>query len=171
MNKLSLSWIVVGCAVLSLCGCNREDASLTGLQNAPNSVYLATSEPADAMDVGDARGSVKDQQEVVLAGRIGGSAKPFVDGVAAFTIVDAKVPPCADAEGCPTPWDYCCTQDRVKTNIAMVKVVDDAGKPVAQDARQLLGVKELNMVVVKGTARRDAEGNLAILAGQVYVKQ
>ncbi len=48
-----------------------------------------------------------------LSGRIGGSEKPFVDGLAAFTIVDLKVPYCADDEGCPTPWDYCCNQKDV----------------------------------------------------------
>jgi hypothetical protein len=171
MNRPYSSWIVAGCAVLGLCGCNREDASRTTVQKAPNNAYLATSEPTGAMDVGNARTSVEDRQAVVLVGRIGGSAKPFVDDIAAFTIVDTEVPPCAEAEGCPTPWDYCCTQDLVKTNIAMVKVVDAAGNPVAQDARRLLGVKELDLVVVKGTAQRDAEGNLAVKAGQVFVKQ
>ena len=59
-----------------------------------------------------------EQDEVVLVGRIGGSEAPFVDGLAAFTIVDAKVPPCSAEEGCETPWDYCCEQDAVKDNIA-----------------------------------------------------
>jgi hypothetical protein len=121
--------------------------------------------------VGDARDSVEDQQEVVLVGRIGGSAEPFVNGVAAFTIVDSKVAHCAPEEGCPTPWDYCCAQDQVKDNIAAVKVVDAQGKPVTQDARKLLGVKELNLVVVRGKAQRDADGNLALLADQVYLKE
>jgi hypothetical protein len=93
-----------------------------------------------------------------------------VDGLAAFTIVDTAVPYCAADEGCPTPWDYCCTQNQVKDNIATVKVVDDEGNPVADDARALLGVRELSTVVVKGKAQRDDQGNLTIAASEVYVR-
>ena len=107
---------------------------------------------------------------MTLVGIIGGSSKPFVDGLAAFTIVDPKVPYCSADEGCPTPWDYCCTQDQVKGNIATVKIVDDTGKPVAVDARKMLNVKELSTVVVQGTARRDDQGNLTVAASQVFVR-
>ncbi len=39
------------------------------------------------------------------------------------------------------------------------------------DARELLKVKELSTVVVKGKAKRDDAGNLTILASGVYVKK
>jgi hypothetical protein len=91
--------------------------------------------------------------------------------MAAFTIVDPKVPHCAPEEGCPTPWDYCCTQDEVKGNIATIKIVDKDGNPVSKDAGPLLGVKELDMVVVQGKAQRDKEGNLSVHADQVFVKK
>lgn len=132
--------------------------------------FVAKTEPAGAVGVGAARESAKTDEEVVLVGRIGGSEKPFVDGVAAFTIVDPKVPHCAADEGCETPWDYCCKQNDVKDNIATVKVVDGT-KTVATDAKKLLGVKELNVVVVKGKAKRDESGNLTVLADQVFVKE
>ncbi len=135
-----------------------------------SSPYLTASEPVDAMPVGEARAKSENGQEVTLVGRIGGSSKPFVEGLAAFTIVDPKVPHCAKEEGCPTPWDYCCETDAVKENIATVKIVDEAGKPVTKGARELLNVKELSMVVVKGTAKRDDQGNLTVAANQVFVK-
>ena len=135
-----------------------------------DSQYLADVEPEGALPVGEARKSVMDAQAVTLVGVIGGSSEPFVDGLAAFTIVDAKVPCCSADEGCPTPWDYCCTQDQVKGNIATVKIVDDAGKPVADDARKMLNVKELSTVVVQGTARRDDQGNLTVAASKVFVR-
>ena len=135
-----------------------------------DSQYLADVEPEGALPVGEARKSVMDAQAVTLVGVIGGSSEPFVDGLAAFTIVDAKVPYCSADEGCPTPWDYCCTQDQVKGNIATVKIVDDAGKPVAADARKLLNVNELSTVVVQGTARRDDQGNLTVAASKVFVR-
>lgn len=132
--------------------------------------YVTDSEPAGAVPVGEARETVKDDEPITLVGVIGGSTEPFVDGLAAFTIVDPKVPYCAADEGCPTPWDYCCTQDQVKENIATVKVVDEQGKPVASDARELLDVEELSTVVVEGTAQRDDQGNLSVLAKQVFVR-
>lgn len=135
----------------------------------PDSSYLLADKPADAQGVGAAREKVKDAEDVTLVGRIGGSHKPFVDGIAAFTIVDPNVAHCAADEGCPTPWDYCCTQDQVKDNIASVRVVDAAGKPVSQGAKDLLGVKELDTVIVRGKAQRDDAGNLVVLADKVYI--
>lgn len=132
--------------------------------------YVAGSEPSGAIPVGEAREETKDEESVTLVGIIGGSSEPFVDGLAAFTIVDPKVPYCAPDEGCHTPWDYCCQQNQVKDNIATIKVVDEQGKPVAQDARTLLDVKELSTVVIEGTAQRDDEGNLSVLAKQVFVR-
>lgn len=171
MTKWSIGLLIVGFSAVASLGCGDSSTSPATSQATPDSTYLASSELPGSVGVGEARESVEDGEQVVLAGRIGGSAKPFVDGIAAFTIVDPKVQSCAAEEGCPTPWDYCCTQNQVKQNIATVKVVDEQGRPVSQDARQLLGVKELNLVLVRGKAERDAEGNLALLANQVYVKE
>lgn len=153
------------------CQKNADVASDSGAGiTASKSAYVVDHEPTGAMPVGEAREKSQDGQEITLIGLIGGSTQPFVDGIAAFTIVDAKVPYCAADEGCPTPWDYCCHMDDVKNNIATVKIVNASGSPVAQDARELLGVKELSTVVVKGTAQRDDEGNLSIAASEIYVR-
>jgi hypothetical protein len=165
------NWMLLGVFAFAA-GCNespvvQQSATTDGGER---SQYLADVEPEGALPVGKARESVKDEQAVTLVGVIGGSSKPFVDGLAAFTIVDSKVPYCAADEGCPTPWDYCCTQDQVKGNIATIKIVDDAGKPVTADARKMLNVKELSTVVVQGTARRDDQGNLTVAASKIFVR-
>jgi hypothetical protein len=49
-------------------------------------------------------------------------------------------------------------------------LVDDSGKPVTIDARELLNVKELSTVVVQGEAKRDEQGNLTIAADKVFVR-
>lgn len=167
MSKLYLGTLlaVAAVAVASMTGCGKSSTSVT-----PDAKYVATTEPAGAVNIHEARTTVKDKDEIVLVGRIGGSEKPFVEGLAAFTIVDQQVPHCPPDEGCPTPWDYCCETHQLKDNIATIKVVDASGKLVANDARQLLGVKELNLVVVRGTAERDEEGNLVVLANQIFVK-
>lgn len=170
MNRFYSTWFSFMLAVTALGGCGNEKTS-TASSKATDSRYLATTEPSGATNVGDALASVEDQQEVVLVGRIGGSRKPFIDGVAAFTIVDTKVPYCPDEEGCPTPWDYCCKQNEVKKNIAMVQFVDSEGKPVVQDSRELLGVDALNTVVVSGKASRDDTGNLTLLANKLFIRK
>lgn len=169
----SLKWITVSFAFLTLgmVGCGSSPTAQDSDSTNVDSQYVVQTEPAGAVEVGEARQSVEDEQTITLVGTIGGSSEPFVDGIAAFTIVDPKVPYCAPDEGCPTPWDYCCTQDQVKDNIATVKVVDDSGNPVAEDARGLLNVKELSTVVVKGKAKRDGQGNLTIAASKVFVRK
>lgn len=155
---------------LTLAGCNQSPPAATGDQPAvPPSKYLLTTEPAGAKDVGEVRKTSKNDEEVLVVGRVGGDVDPFVEGAAAFTIVDLSLKPCED--GCPTPWDYCCDMNRLPENKAVVKVVSEEGAPVDRDSRKLLGVKPLNVVIVHGKAQRDDAGNLTVLADGVYVKK
>lgn len=155
----------------ALTGCSPE-ASTTAASSATRNAYLVESEPAGAVGVGAARESAKADETIVVVGRIGGSTEPFVDGLPVFTIVDPNLAHCADDEGCPTPWDYCCTpREQITANSATVQLVDGAGAPVSGDARELLGVKELSEVVVEAKAKRDEAGNLELLAQKVYVRK
>jgi hypothetical protein len=88
-------------------------------------------------------------------------------------IVDPSLVPCSERAGdsCPTPWDYCCDTDRLAESKATIKFVDDHGDTLATDARQLLGLKELQHVTVRGQAKRDDAGNLTVLATGIYVKR
>ena len=132
--------------------------------------YLVSEEPAGARGVGELRTDANVDGRVTMVGRVGGSPEPFVEGLAAFQLVDPALQPCAADEGCPTPWDYCCDPGEVAQNIATVKIVDDQGQVVATDAKELLDIQELSTVVVQGEAQRDAEGNLTVLADKVYVQ-
>ncbi len=170
--KLSAGFCLAA-SLLAVAGCqkNSDVATIESPdQVGSSSEYVVAMEPTGAMPVGEAREASEDGQDVTLVGLIGGSPEPFVDGLAAFTIVDPKVPYCAADEGCPTPWDYCCHMDDVKDNIATIKIVDESGAPVARDARELLGVKELSTVVVKGKAKRDDQGNLSVATSEVFVR-
>lgn len=164
--------LVVMAALAMGCSSSNEPAAQTKSASAPEAAYLLTEKPADSVGVAEAKANPGDAEELTVIGRIGGMEKPFVDSIAAFRIVDPSVPHCQSDEGCPTPWDYCCVPaDKLKESTAMVKVVDAGGKPVARDARALLGVKELSMVVVRGKAQRDEEGNLTLLTQKVHVVQ
>jgi hypothetical protein len=122
--------------------------------------------------VTDVRASAADGEKVVVVGRIGGDVNPWVEGRAAFTIVDLSLQACSDIPGdsCPTPWDYCCATDGLKTGSILVKVVDEGGQLVADDARTLLGVGELDTLVVEGTVQKGEEGHATLLASHVFVR-
>ena len=162
--------LVVLCAGLMGCGPSAPSAHDPISEGSINTKYVVMTEPSGAVPVGIVRQLEESGQTVTLVGIIGGSPQPFIEGLAAFTIVDPSVSSCQPDEGCPTPWDYCCTQDQVRQNIATVKVVDDSGRPVAVDARELLGVKELSTVVVQGNTQRDDHGNLTVTANKVFVR-
>ena len=170
MSKCLRIAVYVGLAVvLAGCGQAGSNSQTTESPAAANSAYLLGERPADVQPVADVRKAAEDGGEVVIIGRIGGGANPWVEGRAAFTIVDPKLEPCQPGEGCPTPWDYCCSTDQLPENKALVKIVDAAGDTVEQDAKSLLGVKELQTVVVKGKAKRDEKGNLTVLATGVFI--
>ena len=169
MTRLVLR--VVGLMLIgTLVGCSQEKAGSEATVD--GSRFVLISEPAGASDVIKVRENAGDGDEVVITGRIGGSENPWVDGQAAFSIVDGSLKACSDIEGdnCPKPWDYCCESSKLPTSTALVKLVDENGKLIKADARKLLAVKELSTVVVKGKAKRDEAGNLTVLASGIYVK-
>lgn len=140
--------------------------------SAAGAKYRLDAEPAGARNVVDVRAAAADGEKVVVVGRIGGDVNPWVEGRAAFTIVDLSLQACSDIPGdaCPTPWDYCCATDGLKTGSILVKVVDEAGQLVADDARTLLGVAELDTLVVEGTMQKGSEGHATLLASRVFVR-
>jgi hypothetical protein len=153
-------------------GCGAGSQSSSPAAAAPDARYLLTEQPAGAKPVIDVRQTAQDGDEVVITGRIGGDVDPWVKGRAAFLIVDPSLVPCSEREGdsCPTPWDYCCDTDQLAESKATVKFVDEAGDTLPTDARELLGVKELQHVTIRGRAKRDDAGNLTVLAKAIYVK-
>jgi hypothetical protein len=74
-------------------------------------------------------------------------------------------------DDCPTPWDYCCAgkEDLAKAT-ALIKLVGDDGQTRSDDARTLLGLTELQTVVVRGKAKRDDGGNLTVHLDGIFVR-
>jgi hypothetical protein len=161
-------WAGFMCLCLVL-GCQGETTAVPE-QKLNNAAYLLAAEPSDALPVGTARTSAQDGQRITIVGYIGGSEAPFVSGAAVFTIVDPAVPRCAEAND-PTPWDYCCQQEALKTNMATIQFVDPSGEILYHDAKIWLGIKELDLVMVQGVAKRDEAGNLLLAAERLYVKR
>lgn len=92
-----------------LVGCGQEPASPPAVASAEGAKYLLAAEPDGAVDVIKAREEFENEKEIVIVGRIGGSENPWVDGRAAFSIVDVSLKSCDEvgSDKCPKPWDFC----------------------------------------------------------------
>ena len=166
--KLHIAALTVMALTLLSVGCSRQESQQadqresSSIAVADGSAYLLAAEPESALDVIEVRKQSADGDEVVIAGRIGGSENPWIEGRAAFSIVDSSLQACSDipGDGCPKPWDYCCETSKLAGATALIKVVDENGELVKVGAKELLNVEELATVVAEGTAERDDAGNV-----------
>ena len=167
---LSLSALVASTGCGSASGTASSEPSPAA--NIDGTQYTLSDEPDGAVGVIAARESSKDGDPLVLVGRIGGAANPWIDGRAAFTLLDASMSVVAEgedsAEGELCMGD-CCATERLECT-TLVKVVDAQGQLVPVDSRKLFGLKESDMVVVKGTAKKDKSGNFVMLANGVFIR-
>lgn len=170
---LVLAGLLIGCSQESASTESSEQSNAPGTHAVDGSKFLLGAEPEGAGDVIKVREDALDGDDVVIVGRIGGSENPWIDGRAAFSIVDGSLKACSDIPGddCPKPWDYCCETSKLPDATALIKVVDENGQLVMTHAKGLLNVKELSTVVVTGKAQRDDAGNLTVLASGVFVKK
>ncbi|MCO6046508.1 hypothetical protein NG895_21625 [Aeoliella sp. ICT_H6.2] len=160
---------------LGLVGCNgnaNSPGDSPAAANVDGSRYMLSEEPDGAVGVIAARESAEDGKPIVLVGRIGGASNPWIDGRAAFMLIDPSVTVVADGtkmEDGEVCMDDCCAGERAGCT-TLVKFVDDQGQVVPVDSRKLLGVNEADMVVVEGTAKKDAQGNFSMLATGLFVR-
>jgi hypothetical protein len=169
MNTMRLPYLLVPLTLLT-CACSGGGGAETPTSALPERFHLAA-EPAGAKPVAEVHAAAQDGEEVVLVGAVGGSADAFVAGVAAFTIVDPALETCVeDGSGCPTPWDYCCEEPaNLSRNTATIEF-READQLHTASPRGFHGLDHMLTVVVKGTAQRDDQGNLTVVAEGVHVR-
>lgn len=156
--------------LLTGCGGSSADTPTSAAQvptTAPDPAYVLTEEPTGVKNVAEVREKGKDGEEVVVAGWVGGSLEPMIQGRAAFTMVDLELP----APECTTkPYSYCCMpKEALLPNLIMVKFVDADGKTILKDAHELLGIKEGCIVVVRGCLECSEDGTVnSIVANALF---
>ena len=153
---------------LAASGCGDTPASVPS--TAPSAEFRLATEPADALEVLDAKEQAKDGAAVIVVGRIGGGIMPWIEGRAAFLLVDTRIQAsCEDGEeckmGCPG-----CSKEMLEAS-TMVKFLGEDGKVLPVDARTLLGVKEQETVVIEGIASRDLAGNVSITGKGIFIRR
>lgn len=175
--RIAFHTFTLSAAVLALTGCgsapDHSPAAAVAPTTLDGSKYLLAEEPDGAVGVMAARETAKDGDPVVIVGRIGGAANPWIEGRAAFMLLDASklmVAEGADAAAGELCTGDCCATERADCT-TLVKVVDANGRLVAADSRQLLGLTTEDMVVVRGKAKKDESDNFTVLADAVYIRR
>lgn len=143
----------------------------------PEGLFLGTRPEGQARKVSQIREAAAAGDEVVLEGFVafpsqsGANARPFVDGAAILTLVDATVHNrCTqDNDHCTTPWDYCCTIAEARPETATIQVLGADGRPLARSLRGEGGLTELSRVTVVGNVRSVDPGHLIVAAKGLYV--
>jgi hypothetical protein len=168
MNRFAALAASAAISMTVFSGCAGSSAQQSSSRPKPN-VHLSQ-EPAGAIEVLDAREEAKDGEPIVIVGRLGGGLKPWIDGRAAFLLVDTRIlPSCSDGEKCEAGCPDCAKEMLAAST--MVKFLGEDGKILPVDARELLGVPEESTVVVRGLASRDTAGTLTVAADGVFVRR
>lgn len=174
MRTLFFLSALTGLLILSACG---GEAGAKAIAPAPPatdlSALIATAKPVDAISVTAAKVSTKPGDAVVVQGRIGGRAKPFITGRAAFLLADPDAIVACDAmpdDHCDVPWDFCCEDpSAVAKATGLVQITGADGRALKQDINGLGGLTPGSFVVITGTIATQATAdNLIINAETIY---
>lgn len=172
MTRTMLTRSILPLIFLALAACSHESSHSP--ETPPTNVALPAAlkldvAPPAALSVIDVRKTAADGADVVVTGRV----RDFVATRAVFTIADMSLKSCAepgDTMECETPWDYCC-EDATKLAAGTAAIeVHDGGALVTGTAQGWNGLDHLKSVVVKGKAKVDAKGNLAVIASGIFVQ-
>ncbi len=105
--------------------------------------------------------------ELTVHGRV----KDFVDGAAAFTLIDASLKACGEEgeDDCQTPWDYCCHDPTELAHASVMVELRSAGVPLPTSLNGVHGLDHLKPIVVRGAWSTDAHGNATLVASALDV--
>lgn len=124
-------------------------------------------------------------KEVAMVGQIGGLANPweetqpefpFSTNFAVFFLADPQaVAENAEAGHVHAPGEECafCASHAEENSeqFAMVRLLDDKGKPLPIDVREIFDITDNDTVVVKGSAQIVEGGMLVVKATGIYVRK
>lgn len=168
----------LGCTTIALVvaiGCEGTSNSATSVDLAEQQEkYLMADEPDGAQSILAVREQLQEGENYVLFGRVGGVPDPWSPGKAAFVMADpvAQMELESDGHTCNDGCAFCKKKEgHPSRHLATVRVIDEAGKVVSIDARQLLDLDADDMVVVRGRVETDKLGNLIVHADGVHIRR
>lgn len=166
---------VIAClltVVAGVSGCQvAEDAAIASLR----SKFLLTAEPGPAMSFVDAKRNAAAQSEIILVGGVGGNDyEPFVNGKAAFFMSELVAGAHEHEHGHGHSADDCpfCKHRAAQAAWVLVRFVDDNGKLITLDARQLFRLNIGDIVVVRGRGElNEAVDLFSITANGIHIRR
>jgi hypothetical protein len=172
MRNRTLHMLLLPIGMILGCGqsADTEKPILTGQAvSYDRAQYELQEEPAGVMGVIAAREEAEQDQELVVVGRV----SDRIEGLAAFTLLDASISLVSDGED--TGDDEictgdCCASERTACTI-LVKFLDQDGYPLSVDSQQLLGFSDSDMLVVRGRVIKDQSANISLIADGVYIRR
>ncbi len=136
-------------------------------KQAPAAEHAPAAPSGEAKAIRAARATVRPGEEITLAGRIMGNAKPFVEGRAVFILGDPDVlTPCNERPGdnCETPWDVCCdTAEDKKAGTATIQIAGADGKILRESPEGVGGLEKLAGVTVTGKVAEGSSADLLVV--------
>jgi hypothetical protein len=169
----SLALPSVALLLAALGGCGKPAPAAPPTSSGSSEAYrLSTAadltDAVPVLEVKEADPPLADGAEVAIVGRI----RQMADGV--LTVVDDReVHYCGKTEdvdcGCPTPWDYCCTNPRALKRASLtIEVQDAAGRSVPEDA---MGLRLLDLIAVRGKLSKDEAGTLVLTSSGTWYRR
>lgn len=151
----------------TLVACGGPEAEPTEVLPAPPESFWSEQVPARPRGVTEGLARAADGEAVALRGTL----QDFVEGLAAFTLVEEALDHCdemGEDDHCPTPWDYCCADpDALRAGTVAVELRDDSGMPGVWRVQGFHGLDRLSEVFVEGVLERDGAGNPLIVASRI----
>jgi hypothetical protein len=135
---------------------------------------ITTKAPAGEQPIPEVRKELQDgtldaDKPFVVRARINaGDFPPFAEGVAAFVVTDATGHD-GDEEHNPHECPFC--KRDINSVIARVEFRQQDGKLIEIDARELLKLKEFDLLVIEGTGAIGEDDMLVIEATKIFVKR
>lgn len=134
--------------------------------------FLSAVSPQGEVAISSVRAQLKSGElaagaEVVVRARINaGEMPPWAEGRAEFFITDATGHD-GDEDHDPHECPFC--KRDVMESMALVRLAGSDGRTIPIDTRELLGVRERSLLVIRGTVNLEESGPLVLTADQIHV--
>ena len=167
INRSIQTLTLITLALTVACGGDNRSPATAAIEAGPLAQFFTEqSIDADERPIHQLREGLEPGAAVAFEGKVMGRTQVFIPGRAAFivgdptTITTCDLIPCDD---CETPWDACCDDpDTISAGIITVQLVDEEGKVLAHDIREVNGLTELSMVRIEGVVA-DATGGSSVI--------
>ena len=157
-NRTSLVALSLLLSLFTACG---GEVGPTLKSDAAGAAFALAADPGDARSIIEAKAAGPSADDVVVQGRV----QDLTKGFGILTLMDTKLHYCGEvkAEGCPTPWDYCCdTPADRRAHKILVEFHGPDGKPV--ETVGLPDTRLLDLIKVRGKLTKNEFGSLVIVA-------